>query len=157
MILTFHIGKCCGVKTVYGFPYGDDGPNRELPSLEALEEQNNADANGRHVSSTDRFFHDEAPSETGVERLDRYIQYMKERRPQNLLEVCLIDKPVSGSNYWTQEAWFPILKERGFRRVSRFKNSNSGNVVNVFHLTINNGPEQSQEDVDADDGWLDDE
>ena len=41
-----------------------------------------------------------------------------------LIEVCLTDSQ--------SKTWAPLLKEKGFRHVARWRNSNSGNVVNMF-------------------------
>lgn len=42
------------------------------------------------------------------------------------IEVVLIDDQL-------REGWLRIIQKRGFKRVSRFRNSNSNNVCNVFH------------------------
>lgn len=127
MYLVFHGGKCCGVKTIYGM--GSD-PNDKVCSIVAHAKRNH-DKNGDQVRSDLTFFHEGAPLEKAVERLDRYIEFMKRVRPQNILEICL----AVGS--WTnQSAWFPALVERGFKEVTVHKNSNTGNMIHVFHLCI---------------------
>lgn len=45
-----------------------------------------------------------------------------------LLEATLTDQQMAAG-------WAAELKKRGFRLVTRFKNSNSGNYVNVLHYT----------------------
>jgi len=37
---------------------------------------------------------------------------------------------------WLQDSWIPELESRGFRKVSRFPNINSGNMVEVYHLVM---------------------
>jgi len=136
--LVFHGGQCCGIKTVYHFSWKPDQP---VPPLKKIP-QNNADQCGQWVSSTTRFFHDEAPQETCLERLDRYIEYMKRRRPANILEAVLTDDQM--------ENWREVMEERGFKVVTSGRNSNSGNVCNILHLVIDEW-EDGDEDEDFDD------
>ena len=126
MHLGFHGGLCCGIKVIHGLSYY---PNSNLPALDAIEEDNK-DAYGLHVSSSERFFHEAAPVETYTERLDRYIDYCQRRRPKGIIEITLATDP--DGNYG-QEVWFPLLRSRGFKRVNKCLNSNSGNLVHVFH------------------------
>lgn len=44
----------------------------------------------------------------------------------HLYEVVLLDSQL-------RSGWLYVLQKAGFRRVSRFLNSNSGNICNVFH------------------------
>ena len=144
MLLVFHGGKCCGIKTIYGL--GTD-PNAKTNSLDAHKARNH-DSNGDEVKSDLTFFHEGAPYETCVERLKRYIDFMERRRPQNILEIALAE-----SSFWTdQSKWFPVLLEHGFKEVTVHKNSNSGNTIHVFHLCINGkGGDEDFEDEDDDD------
>jgi hypothetical protein len=137
MHLGFHGGKCCGIKVIHGmgaYPEGvvySDGTVGMLVS--ALDEigANNADAHGSIVSSKDRFFHEAAPSETSLARLDRYIEYCDRRRPNGIIEITL------ASARWETpkqtDVWPPFLEERGFKLVNSCQNSNSGNRVFVYH------------------------
>lgn len=50
-----------------------------------------------------------------------------------LIEVCLIDGQLTTADTLGR-TWADILRSRGFKRMARFRNSNSGNIVNVFHL-----------------------
>jgi hypothetical protein len=125
--LVNHGGLCCGIKTIYGF-YGN--PKNTVGELPACPGVNNGDAYGRQSSSNERFFTDEAPSETYEERVDRYIEFIKRRRPQHLIEV------VFEHNQLDCYGWRPWLKKHRFRKVSTFLNSNSGNYVTVYHKAI---------------------
>jgi hypothetical protein len=126
MRLVFHGGKCCGIKTIYGF----ESPDSLLSAVEE-KSQNNIDAAGGHVSSNIDFFTDAAPQETEKERLDRLIAFCIKRRPAGIIEVTLAE---SHHLYWSQiPKWGPLLRKRGFKCVNKCRNSNSGNTVHVFH------------------------
>jgi len=130
MSLVNHGGKCCGIKSVYNM-YTD--PMQEHGALEAIPFNDN-DACGRNVTSNMRFFHEAAPKETGVDRLKRYIAYMEQYRPLNMLEVVLAQSPY---DYCCQLIkWEPVLLELGFKKVFSHNNSNSGNICHVFYLAI---------------------
>lgn len=45
---------------------------------------------------------------------------------RNIVEVVLTDEQL-------RSGWLRVVQRNGFKRVSRFKNSNSGNVCNIFH------------------------
>lgn len=125
MKLTFHIGKCCGIKTIYDLGlYPDCG----LPALKACK-LNNTDQYGQAVSSETRFFHEAAPAETYLERLDRYLEYVDRRRPEGIVEIVL------GAYLGTHQRprWEEILLARDFKLVSSSGNSNSGATIYVYH------------------------
>jgi hypothetical protein len=42
-----------------------------------------------------------------------------------------------GEDSWAnQDRWVPVLERHGFRMVSEFPNINSGNLIQVWHLTM---------------------
>ena len=126
MRLVFHGGKCCGIKTIYGF----DSPS-DIVSAVKKKSVTNKDAYGEHVGSNMDFFTDAAPKETQKERLDRLIAFCMKRRPQGIIEVTLAQHR---NHYFDQvKPWGPLLRKRGFRCVTKALNSNSGNTVHVFH------------------------
>lgn len=137
MYLVFHGGKCCGLKTIHTL--GTD-PKDNVSPVETHAKRDH-DKNGDEVKSDLTFYHEGAPVETGVARLDRYIEFMKRVRPQNIIEICL-----AVSSFWSQDKWFPILKERGFKEVTKGKNSNTGNMIHIFHLVIDKGGEGQSDD-----------
>lgn len=139
MHLVFHGGKCCGIKTIYGF---ERDPEDELDALPAIP-KNSADIMYHTVGSNIRFFHLAAPEESRLKRLDRYLDFVKKHRPSHIIEVTLAE---SDDRYLNQTIWFPLLEERGFIRVNKAKNSNSGNIVHVFHLNIEQGCVCKKED-----------
>lgn len=140
MNLYFHGGRCCGIKTIAGFmpqrssKYGEKDEFKYL-SLTAKGEKNNSDAHGHDVETKKPFFTDAAPEETTEPRLDRLIKFCKERRPKGAIEVALAE----GGSYYEQNTDFgPLLLERGFiQTVPPFLNSNSGNVIYIYHLVYN--------------------
>ena len=127
--LVFHGGKCCAIKTIYGF----DNPDDEEGSLFKTNTRNH-DSCGEHVRSDLDFFTDEAPEETQKDRLDRLIAFCEKRRPGGIIEVVLADSPYNSFNQIFK--WENLLRRRKFRRVTPkggIKNSNSGNNVHVYH------------------------
>ena len=142
MILAFHGGRCCGIKTIYNF--GTD-PYEKVSAFKATDNRND-DARYTTTSVTDNFFTDDAPVETRLERLDRYIAFVEKRRPQHLIEICLAE----GVCINQTKKWDPLLKERGFSLVARFKNSNSGNWVCVYHLIIDTRAKKKSIEVQPD-------
>lgn len=144
MHLAYHGGKCCGIKTIYGFgsnPQHGVGPIEDYIRIRKC----NRDSNGDHVGSDGRFFHATAPAETGVERLDRYLRYCDQRRPGGVIEIVLADYE------WLppfNAQWWPLLEERGFTKTAEFKNSNSGNKVTIYHRvrSADNGDQPDADD-----------
>ena len=131
MQLGFHGGKCCGIKVIHGLM---DDPDDTTEALSKISDSDK-DSMGMDVNSKERFFTDAAPEETYLKRLDRYIEYMRKRRPSHIIEITL----APFNPYCSQKAWIPLLRRRGFRCVTKAKNSNSGNEVWVFHKVILNG------------------
>lgn len=81
---------------------------------------------------------------TTAEELDRYLaEICTPANPNRLTEVVLSARQVGIGNSMlhrnpqTEGGWPAILNARGFRLVSRFKNSNSDNEVFVFHHVPN--------------------
>lgn len=146
--LLFHGGMCCAVKTLYGFTYDYQSDLSKCMSV-AEKKITNHDSNGMSVTSDMDFFTDEAPTESYEDRLKRLIEFCKRRRPQGIIEATLILESTS----WTQTKWVPILESYGFTLSCKGRNSNSSNVVGVFHLVYGD-----QEPMDYDDEYdIDDE
>lgn len=131
--LVFHGGECCGMKHIFGF-YGNK-PNSPQPAIEKLVKANKHDFYGISVRSDLPFFSEHAPEETTLERLDRYLDFLRRNRPSGIVEVCLGDW-----NCIPQKThWHEPLTERGFKLVNENFNSNSGNEFQVYHLNMNEG------------------
>lgn len=114
-----------------------------LAALALLSERESGgkDAGGSHVKSDESFFFGEAPKETAEQRLDRYIEFMHKYRPRNILEAVIV--PYYGGitsddddDHVYQARWVPVLESRGFKKVNEAGNSNSSNIVQVWHLII---------------------
>ena len=127
--LVNHGGKCCGIKTIYGFNFNPEPRSYDKCSSLNKIKINNKDSYGYMVACNERFFTDSAPEEGYRERLQRYIDFVKKRRPKQLIEVILQD---SYQKDWQKE----LVKNFGFVKVTNFKNSNSGLWLSVFHLVI---------------------
>lgn len=125
MYLAFHGGKCCGIKTIYELGGSPDDFADYLPKIN----NNNADVTYATTNTTTRFFTDAAPEETKLKRLDRYLAFVKKKRPQHMVEIVLAE-----GTHCSQKKWVPIIEERGFKKVSEFLNSNSENVCSVYHF-----------------------
>jgi hypothetical protein len=104
--------------------------------------RHDVDQRAGHVNSDESFFTIGAPKETMIERLDRLIEFCKQKRPRGLIEAYLTSgffnfcESEAGYEPSSQDAlWGPILRERGFVPVTSFINSNSGAVVTVYHFT----------------------
>lgn len=128
MKITFHGGKCCGVKTISGFP---KSPLSVCGKVDARPEPvSNLDAVGFNVTSEFDVFNAAAPEETAIDRLDRLIAFIKKWRPCGIIEVCLAE----GKSIYQVSTWEESLLERGFKLSIKNYNSNSGNIVHVYHL-----------------------
>ena len=130
MNLSFHIGKCCGIKTIWDM---GANPLETEYNLSELPAKMQHDRIGATVNSEMRFFHEKAPKESKLKRLDRYLRFVKRERPQHIVEIVLAE---SVYDYVDQSAWVPELETRGFRLVNSCMNSNSRNTIHVYHLNV---------------------
>jgi len=130
MQLAFHIGKCCGIKTIWGMGVNPLGTEHALPELPGKVKH---DRIGADVDTNLRFFHEKAPQESKLDRLDRYLNFVKRERPQHIVEIVLAE---SAWYHVDQSAWVPELETRGFRLVNSCMNSNSRNTIYVYHLNV---------------------
>ena len=133
----YHGGKCCGIKTIYGFGYGDNAKKHMEDSLYETGDgtPEDYDKSGDEVSSDLPFFTEEAPEESTLDRLDRYLSFIEKWRPSGIVEITLAETMSNVDSYWNQvRIWEKDLLDRGFKEVNKHKNSNSGNIVHVYHL-----------------------
>lgn len=130
--LGLHGGLNCGIKHIYGF----NEPEDLEPALDRCE-PNYRDRHGEGFSvgeyhsefgKSNELFHREAPEETTLERLDRYLQFLKGNRPSGIVEVTLAENQF--------DTWKNLLRRRGFRKVSEAVNSNSSKTIYVFHKIL---------------------
>lgn len=129
MKIAFHGGKCCGIKTIHGMGYH---PNSVMHNRLKKKPLRNTDAHGGTVRSDYNFFNEYAPgTDTYLERLDRYLEFLDRVRPYGIVEITLASSYYDHCNQNIQ--WGPLLRKRGFRKVTDCHNSNSGNRVFVYH------------------------
>lgn len=134
--LVTHGGKCCGIKTIYGFPH----PNHLVDPIGADEKNKNRDVfmPSDHVGKS--FYPLARPEETAEARFDAFILYVKRTRPSHLIEAIL--------NQFQLPYWKDFLKSRGFHLVQLHHNSNtSGTGIYTFHKIIRKGKDVSPEDA----------
>jgi len=131
--ISFHGGKCCGIRHIYGFTYFTTQNSLE-PELLANDKFEWSDRYGHDVSSANNVFHKAAPAESLYERLDRYIKFLRWYRPGGVVEVCL----AKSKNYFDQIAMHEAeLFKHGFHLVTELPyNSNSKNVIRIYHLVM---------------------
>jgi hypothetical protein len=123
------------------------------------------DRAGSHVCSSEPFYYKSRPPETYGERFDAYLHFLAKYRPYGLVEVTLVLKIGQTYNandeiycleggeiesfevedaYFDdddydrsyQEDWVPYIEDRGFKCVTVVPNTNSGNLVHVYHLVM---------------------
>lgn len=118
-----HGGRCCGIKTIWNFPY-EPSSTCEATSKKPFDK--GIDYYGRGVRKDFDWFCDKAPREDAKSRLIRKIDYIKKKRPQHLIEVVL--------GKYQKQKWGTTIQELGFKLVTTFKNSNTGCTLYVYHL-----------------------
>lgn len=127
MELKYHMGDCCAIKTIAGFWSLPDMNVSAIAADEREQFQKDRQKAGQAVKSTDNFHYAECPREKAVDRLIRYIKWCKDHSTGGVIEAALAGGQIG--------QWEETLKAHGFRSVSRVRNGNSGNIVEVFHLS----------------------
>jgi hypothetical protein len=94
----------------------------------------NGDTRADIARSDKDFFTDGAPGETKGQRLDRFLEFLSKRRPEGIVEAV-----TANGSMVSQKTWHPFLKERGFKKVTEGRNSNSNNICTVWHLVMTKG------------------
>lgn len=158
--LVFHGGKCCAIKTIYGFSMSPGTETYKCMETEKHSKRTQ-DKCGNHVNSDMDFFTDEAPMESYEARLDRLIEFCRRDRPAGVIEAVLMQhqdygKGEAKSGFWPpkegsgQMPWEPELIKRGFVKVSGpIFNSNSQNYVNIYHLVYNDIGKVKEQEKEA--------
>ena len=138
MDVVTHGGKCCGIKTIRGFNWHPDYSVRGRDKRTLSHESPDLIGVSTNIGKS---FHTPAlPQETGRERLDRLIEYVRMKRPSHMIEAVL--------NNYQLPYWGQLLRERGFRMVTTYTNSNTQCRIFVFHLVFHEGQLVKPEDVD---------
>lgn len=141
MHLGYHGGACCGVKIIHSLGNNPEAVLHPIAKKEEWEgDLNYVPRHQGQASTTTRFYYPERPAEKAKDRLDAYLKYTKKFIPNGLIEVIVIKHSL---DYMDQSKWMPILRRRGFRNVTKFYNSNSGNTVYVFHFAY--GPKNEKQ------------
>lgn len=137
MKIVLHGGNCCGIKHITNL---SNYPDMLLAARRAVEKGSEGtsfghgfagatnDMRSKHQGVADEdFFNEKAPSESYAARLRRFIRFLKRVRPRHLVEIVL-------NGY--QVAWYPVLEKIEFKKVTEFKNGNTGSTLTVWHLTL---------------------
>jgi hypothetical protein len=120
-----HGGRCCGIKTIWNFPYC---PSDYVGAKKKSKVDENVDYYGKTVTKAFDFYTEARPLETATERLDAILAFLKRERPKGLVEVTL--------GQFQKPEWEKTLTGRGFKLVTDFKNSNTSCKVYVYHLVM---------------------
>ena len=120
-----HGGRCCGIKTIWNFPYGPDSRFEAKAKLPGIK--NDVDIYGRGVRKDFNWCREKRPAESAKDRFDSVVAYIIEKRPKGLIEVVLSPYQV--------DKWSNTLANKGFKVVTTFQNSNTGGTrLTVYHL-----------------------
>jgi hypothetical protein len=122
-----HGGRCCGIKTIWNFPYD---PNTFIEEKRKTNVSEDTDYYGSSVSKTFNFYTEKRPRETAGERLKAILYFLASYRPAGLVEVTLTGDQL---RYWGD-----FLESLGFKEVTVFNNSNTWTMVHVLHLVYGN-------------------
>jgi hypothetical protein len=140
MYITFHGGRCCGIKHIHNL---GASPAFFQPELKAQEREGNKpydptkEGDDWDASYKLNWFDEAAPQETSTDRLKRYLDFIKKYSPGCVVEIVLVS---SGPYYKQVDHWGPVLKSFGFREVGgQFENSNTGAFLQIYHLVFQNG------------------
>ena len=140
MYITFHGGRCCGIKHIHNLGFS---PAFVQPELKAQHREGTKpydptkDGDDWKASYHLNWFDEAAPQESSTNRLKRYLDFIKKYSPGCVVEIVLM----SGATAFNQiKNWGPVLESLGFREVGgEFKNSNSGRLLQIYHLVFQNG------------------
>lgn len=151
--LVNHGGLCCGIKHIYGLDYSPNSKSyyeytpahKGFPGDDTIGNPTRSDYNlyGLPYNKGDKL----------GDIFTSMVEYCRKHRPAGVIEVTIIlyedfddcfgddvdavtiDTCVSRGD--GQALWVPFLVEKGFKLVTKFVNSNSGNLVGVFHYVYN--------------------
>lgn len=87
MEIYFHGGKCCAIKTIANLNYT---PTFSFSPREKTKKVTHRDRQGSHVSTGEPFYWQERPRETGAQRFDAYLDYLRRVRPYGIVEVTIV-------------------------------------------------------------------
>lgn len=122
LLRSSHGGSCCGMTHIWNFP---SSPTVVLAARTAYDE----DAWTKYraaIPGHGLVYNDAFPEQTAVKRLDEILSRITMDRIHGIIEAVLIQAQLP---YWQK-----TLEERGFKIVNAYTNSNSYNLLSVFHL-----------------------
>ncbi len=144
-----HGGRCCGIKSIHGF-HGNSPDTIVVPKKAQPDNHRQTDIYRHSVHQNYNWYRPKRPRETYLQRFEEYIRYIQEHRPAGLIEVTMTYCQL------TIYGWRTHLERLGFKETLKFKNSNSGDTVYVFHLVYDLSNDDDY-DCDDDDYYYDDE
>jgi hypothetical protein len=134
-----HGGQCCGVTHVYNIPSSPDAMIAERKKKDSFQQS-------AHLASYPYLYlvtNEGFPKQTAAERMAEIVKRiecgteddddddeLEHGRPQGVIEVILTDEQL-GEN----RDWHEVLTALGFELVTETENSNSGNILNIYHKT----------------------
>lgn len=124
MELYSHGGKCCGIKTIFLIGYDPESV------WQAIE---NAERKYADHNEAQQWFNGKAPAETAAKRLKRFVEQVRVDRPGHIIEV------VTATVCNQTEKWRPHLVALGFKEVTKALNSNSHQIVSIWHCIVKDG------------------
>lgn len=125
MELFTHGGKCCGIKTIFSVGYD---PENAIENAIENAKRYPVDHRGAY-----QWFKGKAPTETSVQRLKRFVEQVRVDRPGHIIEV------VTATICDQTKKWRPHLEALGFKEVTKAKNSNSLQIVSIWHCIVKDG------------------
>lgn len=114
-----HGGHCCGIVHLVSFSCN---PEDTLAADDMIDDTITGYPN--------TLYKIKRPAEKAIDRLRHHIEAIDQGRSSGVTEIVLTDGQLDAYK------WEPILLgEFGFVRVTRTRNSNSGNYINIYHRT----------------------
>lgn len=114
----FHGGSCCGIRHIAGFPTSPDS----FVSPRSRSEPANSS----------RCYKRPLPKQTGKERFDVLMEHIRAGQRVGIVEVVLADMTLSKQ----YTGWDEYIRKQGFVEIASSINSNTGNVVHVYHYYL---------------------
>jgi hypothetical protein len=133
MNLIYHGGFCCGIKTIHALYSSPSSQATEIKEATRPQTSYGGDVTDGTSGAKGNWFVGNVPKETYLERLDRYLQFTDSQRQAGVLEIVLADNASDSSAFNQNAAWQFLLEERGFKLVTKCRNSNTNNNIYIYH------------------------
>lgn len=127
MSLKGHGGQCCGIRHIYNL---GASPKEACINNKNVKEAIDWCNSKYYYEVSEEFvsfstFVKTTECKTNGELFNTMLDQVFEEQESGCIEVVVSEE---------QEPWFKFLEKAGFKRVSEFGNSNSGNYCYVYHL-----------------------